>query len=226
MNFLSHYYLDRDNPSVYYKLGLMLPDLIKGYNRLMRKGVAAYHPTLPEHVAISQGISRHQAVDKIFHALPEFDLLQANLKSELKTLQLLEALPRAWFLAHIAVEMMIDRQLLKLYPHLYVEYYNMLATVSQPVVEKYFDETGCNNLASDFFGNFKVFTERRFLQHYPSDEHFTEALLGAWYRVTGNRVGTEVRQKTQLALIRFEQHNADLLQAIPQIVVQQLKTAT
>jgi hypothetical protein len=226
LNFLSHYYLDRDNPSAYFKLGLLLPDLIKGFNQRMRKNVSAYHPRSEEHIAISQGIAKHHLADKIFHSLQAFELLQANFKSELKSLQLLEALPRSWFLAHIAVEMMIDRHLLKLYPHLCVEYYNTLATVSQPLVEKYFTETGCNPLYSDFFGNFKVFTERRFLQYYPSDDHFTEALLGAWYRATGNKVDAEVRQRTQEAILKFERQNADLLQAIPQIVVQELKTAT
>jgi hypothetical protein len=226
LNFLSHYYLDRDNPSTYFKLGLLLPDLIKGFNQRMRKNVSACHPRSEEHIAISQGIAKHHLADKIFHSLPAFELLQANFKSELKSLQLLEALPRSWFLAHIAVEMMIDRQLLKLYPHLCVEYYNALATVSQPLVEKYFTEMGCNPLYSDFFGNFKVFTERRFLQYYHSDDHFTEALLGAWYRATGNKVDAEVRRRTQEALLKFEQQNADLLQAIPKIVVQELKTAT
>ncbi len=226
MNFLSHYYLDRDNPSAYFKLGLLLPDLVKGYNKHMRKGVAAYQPTLPEHQALSLGIAKHHLTDKVFHGLDEFATLQANFKSELKTLHLLEALPRAWFLAHIGVEMMIDRQLLKLYPHLYVEYYKTLDVVSQPIVEKYFDETGCKHISSDFFGNFKVFTERRFLQYYPSDNHFTEALFGAWYRATGNKAAPSVRESTQMALMNFERHNADLLQAIPSIVTQQLKTAT
>lgn len=150
MNFLSHYFIDSDNPSAYFKFGLIMPDLTKGFNQLMRKKVASYHPELEEHSAISQGITKHQLTDKIFHSLPEFELLQANLKSELKSLQLLESLPRSWFLAHIAVEMMIDRTLLKLYPHLCVEFYETLATVSQPVVEKYFAETGCNHLYGDF----------------------------------------------------------------------------
>lgn len=226
MNFLSHYYLDKDNPSAYYKFGLVLPDLIRGFNQHMRKGVAAYRPVDPAHTNITAGIAKHHLTDRVFHALPQFATLQANLKSELKTLHLLEALPRAWFLAHIGVEMMIDRQLLKLYPHLYVEYYQALDAVSQPVVEKYFHETGCNHLSREFFGNFKVFTERRFLQYYPSDNHFTEALLGAWYRATGNKVGTAVRENTQQALLNFERHNADLLLAMPKIVSQELKTAT
>jgi hypothetical protein len=226
MNFLSHYFIDCDNPSAYFKFGLIMPDLTKGFNQLMRKKVASYHPELGEHFAISQGISKHQLTDKIFHSLPEFELLQANLKSELKSLQLLEALPRSWFLAHIAVEMMIDRTLLKLYPHLCVEFYETLAIVSQPAVEKYFAETGCNHLYGDFFGNFKTFTERRFLQYYPRDDHFTEALLGAWYRATGNKVNADVRLKTQEALLEFEHQNANLLQDMPQIVIQLLKTAT
>lgn len=226
MNFLSHFFIDCNNPSAYFKLGLIMPDLVSGYNQKMRKRVALYFPELAEHHAISQGIAKHQLTDKMFHSLPEFELLQANLKSELKSLQLLEVLPRSWFLAHIAVEMMIDRTLLKLYPHLCVEFYKTLAAVSQPVVEKYFAETGCNHLSSDFFGNFKTFTERRFLQYYPRDDHFTEALLGAWYRATGNRVDADVRQKTQEALLKFERQNANLLQDTPQIMVQLLKTAT
>lgn len=226
MNFLSHYYLDKDNPSAYFKLGLLLPDLVRGYNQHMRKGVAGYQATLPAHTDITAGIAKHHLADRVFHSLPEFAALQANLKSELKTLHLLEALPRAWFLAHIGVEMMIDRQLLKLSPHLYVEYYQALDAVSQPIVEKYFQETGCNHLSREFFGNFKVFMERRFLQYYPSDNLFTEALLGAWYRATGNKVGTAVRENTQLALLSFERHNADLLLAMPKIVTKELNTAT
>lgn len=192
----------------------------------MRKGVAAYAPVLPEHQQLSLGIHKHHAVDKVFHNLPEFAALQAALKAELHNVGLLPELPRYWFWVHIAVEMMIDRSLLKLYPLLYVEFYDSLATVSQPVVEKYFAETGCKSLATDFFGNFKVFTERRFLQYYPSDEKFTEALFGAWYRATGNQVDVAVRTKARQALLAFEQRNAGLLVAMPEIVAQQLKNAT
>lgn len=226
MNFLSHYYLDKDHPSAYFKFGAVLPDLLKGYNQILRKGVANYAPTLPEHIALKQGAAQHHLVDNLFHILPVFDMLQAELKQELKHLDLLDTLPRYWFLVHIAVEMLIDRNLLKLYPHLYVEFYDSLAVVSQPIVEKYFAQTGGETISRDFFGNFKVFTERRFLQYYPSDEQFTETLLMAWYRATGNKVGAAVQYKTQMALLNFEERHASLLETIPKLVAQELKNAT
>jgi hypothetical protein len=205
---------------------VVFPDLVRGYNQAMRKGVAAYAPVLPENQQLTLGIHKHHATDKVFHNMPEFTALQQALKAELNHAELLGMLPRYWFWVHIAVEMMIDRNLLKLYPLLYVEFYEDLATVSQPVVEKYFSETGCKSLATDFFGNFKVFMERRFLQYYPSDEKFTEALFGAWYRATGNQVEIAVRTKAQQALLAFEQRNAGLLVAMPEIVARQLKNAT
>ncbi|CAN5421135.1 hypothetical protein BH09BAC1_BH09BAC1_00720 [soil metagenome] len=226
MNFLSHYYLDRHHPSAYFKLGLVIPDLVRGYNKYMRKAVAAYQPQTAEHRALQAGLGKHRETDRIFHTLPEFDYLQEEIKSQLKIHGLLPKLPRYWFLAHIAVEMLIDRNLMKQSPRLHVEFYNDLATVSQPLVENYFDQIACKPMASEFFDNFNVFKERRFLQYYPSDTHFTEALLMAWYRATGNKVEANVRLKTQQALLEFERQHADLLASIPEIVAQQFKIVT
>ncbi len=224
MNFLSHYYLDRNHPSAYFKLGLVMPDLVPGYNQLMRKAVAALEPVALEHRAIKQGLEKHHDADRIFHTLPQFEYLQAEIKSELKMQGLLTKLPRYWFLTHVAVEMLIDRSLLKLYPHLHVEFYKDLATVSHPVVENYFDEIGCKPVAPVFFGNFNLFTERRFLQYYPNDVHFTEALFGAWYRATRNMADPAVREHTKTVLLKLEEKHADLLVTLPEIVAQQLKT--
>ncbi len=226
MNFLSHYYLDRSHPSVYFKLGTILPDLVGGYNALMRKAVAGHEPDLPHHQQLKQGINRHHEGDKIFHGLPQFVDLQQYLKQDLKEAQLLGQLPRYWFWAHVAVEMLIDRNLLQLYPLLYVQFYDDLETVSQPVVENYFGLIGRNQLATDFFRNFKVFTERRFLQYYPSDEQFTQALFRAWYRATGNTATPAVHERARQVLLRFERQHADLLSTILDTVAGQLKNAT
>lgn len=226
MNFLSHYYLDRHHPSAYFKLGLVLPDLVRGYNRTMRKAVAAHHPTLPQHQALKHGLQKHRDADRVFHALPQFAALQLSLKQELEKRQLIEKLPRSYFLAHVAIEMLIDKNLLKLYPQIHVEFYADLTTVSQPIVENYFAEIGCKPMASVFFDNFNLFTERRFLKDYPSDEKFTEILLMAWYRATGNKAGKEVRESLQEALLAVENKHAALLVSTLEIVNQQLKIAT
>ncbi|HEY0176723.1 MAG TPA: hypothetical protein VGC08_10115 [Pedobacter sp.] len=67
MNFLSHFYFERQNPDDYIVMGVLLPDLIKNadkdWNLNPQKNEYLYRD-VPEYVAILEGWKRHLEVDR------------------------------------------------------------------------------------------------------------------------------------------------------------------
>src|ERR1700735_940779 len=68
MNFLSHFYFDRDTDNCYLILGTVLPDLLKNADKTV-----ILHPEKLKHVnpavnSIVQGWNKHLEVDRYFHS--------------------------------------------------------------------------------------------------------------------------------------------------------------
>src|SRR6476661_8863886 len=109
MNFLSHYYFDQTTADPYQVLGVVLPDLLKNADKS-----ANIHPEKQPHLFeaaelhnILKGWQRHLQVDKLFHNSEFFVKHTGILKNELKPI-LVESPVRPSFLAHIAIELMLD----------------------------------------------------------------------------------------------------------------------
>ncbi len=68
MNFLSHYYFDRDDTNCYHILGIVLPDLLKNADKTI-----VLHPEKMHHPndavnSIVTGWNKHLEVDRYFHS--------------------------------------------------------------------------------------------------------------------------------------------------------------
>lgn len=183
MNSLSHYYLDKDHPSVYFKLGVVFPDLLRGFNQKLRRQVFPDIPDLPEEKALKSGILRHYQVDKIFHNLEVFEQLNTEVLNLLATNTQIKH--RAWYLAHILPEMLIDKVLQEKNTGITASFYADLRKVEEEVVFNYLSRLGKANVATEFFGNFNKFIEAKYLYLYTDNEQFTRAALNAFSRACG-----------------------------------------
>ena len=113
MNFLSHYYFERQNQDSNMVLGTVLPDLVKNahkdWNLYPQKNEALFIEDNQQN-SLLRGWKRHLEVDLIFHSSDFFIAEMAKLKQLL--LPILNDSPvRPSFLAHIGVELVLDHLL-------------------------------------------------------------------------------------------------------------------
>ena len=214
MNLLSHYYIDEENPSVYFKLGSLLPELVSGFNQKMRRSVFAHQSTIPEHVDLLEGIKKHYAVDLVFHQSEEFafycNLVDAALHQE----QFPSFQHRKFFMAHIFVEKLIDRVLVKHSPHLSVKIQQDFEAVEAGVLTSYFSRIGKPAIQQEFFINFNRLLSGIFLHVYADNEMFVKALCRVYQRINPARA-SQTETENLIALVEaFETNHRDELLGI------------
>src|SRR5437879_12145344 len=103
MNFLSHYYFDRDATICYHTLGTVLPDLLKNADKHIIIHPEKLHHPNPSINDIIIGWRKHLEVDRYFHS-SDFFITRSH---ELKLLLLLaiQGSPvKQFFLVHVAIE--------------------------------------------------------------------------------------------------------------------------
>lgn len=114
MNFLSHFYFERQNSNDYMVMGVVLPDLIKNadkdWNLNPQKDEYLFRD-VPDYAALLSGWKRHLEVDRLFHSSGFFKEQTAILKQLI--LPALQTGPvKPFFLAHIGLELILDHLLL------------------------------------------------------------------------------------------------------------------
>lgn len=210
MNLLSHYYIDQHVDSPDYKLGLIFPDLQRGFNALLRKDLL-HTTTLNEtEQAFVDGIKKHYLVDKCFHNLPYFDHYTALLKQLIQQHTNIDH--RVYFLAHIYLEMLIDKALIVENTLLTVSFYEDMRNVNRKALIEHLSRMGKADLATAFFGNFNKFLEARYLDRYSNNESFVHGVLYSFERATG--VSTSATDRDGMLTITdlmMSEHSTDLL---------------
>lgn len=128
MNFLSHYFVDRVNPDDMFTVGAATPDLLSIYDPKHR--VKSGHlKRLPKETralvdpGLIAGLEAHFFVDAVFHSsdyfLEETQFISAMLIEFFPE----RDIPRKYFLAHILLELMIDKVLIEDHPGILESYY-------------------------------------------------------------------------------------------------------
>lgn len=83
MNFLSHFYFDRDTNNHYLVLGIVLPDLLKNADKTIVIHPEKLHHTDFKVNSIIQGWKKHLEVDRYFHSSGFFLTHSHQLKKQL-----------------------------------------------------------------------------------------------------------------------------------------------
>ncbi|TKB98270.1 ACP phosphodiesterase [Pedobacter cryotolerans] len=177
MNFLSHYYFERNNLNSNMVIGTVLPDFVKN----AQKELNLYPQKKPElFIAdknlneILDGWKRHLAVDQIFHSSDFFINEMAKLKQLL--LPILNDSPvRPSFLAHIGVELVLDH-LLVINGKININaFYDHLNNVDDKVLKLFLTTSGAEN-TDPFFKFLTSFKSSRYLLSYQKLENISYAL--------------------------------------------------
>lgn len=191
MNYLGHYAFNHEisgiEPQPYFVMGVALPDLWARLSRRRRirwKAVRAAEPADSRSAYLRAGMLNHVAIDRRFHALPAFLEWQRELRNRAPGDGTHPALLD--FLAHIAVELTIDRALVREAPQLADRFFDALEQCDYAGVEERIgrlaavDASGLQDLLRTFVG-------RRFLRNYGC----RDALLGVMRHILSL---TSVRQ--------------------------------
>lgn len=177
MNFLSHYYFERQNQDSNMVVGTILPDLVKNaqkeWNLFPQKNEALFLENQQLN-SLLHGWKRHLEVDLIFHSSDFFMEQMAILKQLL--LPILKDSPvRPSFLSHIGVELLLDHLLVtntkvdiyKLYQH--------LEDVNDNNLNTFLNKCGYQETAQ-FFKFINNFKSSRYLFSYQKIENISYAL--------------------------------------------------
>lgn len=205
MHFLSHYYVDRKTADPYRVVGALLPDISPGFTRTYNAVIRKNDWTLKQESAlIHQGVLRHYAVDMQFHGSAAFGEAVAHALEALIGSGLDRDKYRLSFIAHIAVELMLDRQLIGADPGLVNVYYDLLESVERDKLGVYLncimpDTQGARTLQA-----FDRFMEIKFLQYFDRTDGAAEGIVRTTKRAIGVDFTEEDRAKLLGALHNIE----------------------
>ncbi len=176
MNFLSHFYLDRQVENAPFIVGVCTPDLVSLYSREIR---IKHLPVLPAHsshyISFTEGIQRHFQADKVFHSSPFFLAETENVSRFLNHYFAEIPLKRSFFVAHVLVELMIDKVLIandkKLIPDFYHHFHTVgyihIAEMTQIAVKKQID---------NYAPFIQKFLQNQYLYHYAEYDYIIYVL--------------------------------------------------
>ena len=177
MNYLSHYYFDRDEDNKYFNIGLILPDLARSHIAKLRinpyKNITF---TTKEIASMNDGCNKHFASDRKFHNWMTFVEL-TNKATDMIRESGDKDINRDYFITHIMVEILLDKILLDQNPTLTDDFYAMIDSVEMDWILKFMRYAG---LQDDelWKGQHKRFMKAAFLKSYTSVENVVAAVEG------------------------------------------------
>ena len=176
MNFLSHFYFDRNTNNANIVVGTVLPDLLKNANKNWNAHPEK-HPELFQQSRLKSlltGWKRHLEVDLLFHSSDFFNHKTQELKQLL--IPILKDSPvRPSFLAHIGVELLLDHLLIEYQKVTIDSFYENLEAVQEDDLTNFLKKCNINDVET-FFKFFNSFKSSRYLLSYQKLENISYAL--------------------------------------------------
>jgi hypothetical protein len=176
MNYISHYYTDNDPADPYFNFGLMLPDMLgtvhRGWKPITGK---QYHFNSKEGSQIWQGFQRHLLADSIFHNTDFFSSQTRYIRNVLEQAGLVQPGLRLFFVAHVLLEIMLDRLIIKTHPDIPDRFYNDLAAVDEQAIAGFFSGL-LSQVPERLFHSLARFKEHKYLYSYAENEQLFFAL--------------------------------------------------
>lgn len=193
MNYLAHYFCEHPEERPYYVLGLILPDLLRDVQkRKVRFGpgdlAASREGQLgPIGCDIAEGIQRHLDIDVAFHSSAFFKQGMHQVWQWLGEHQYDTIPSRLPVFAHVLLELMMDRIIMRHAPDALEQFYANLEAVERSEVLQWFEALGVIDRPVAAFARVQVFLDDRFLYRYPDNAMMLYAL-----NVLNQKVGQPV----------------------------------
>jgi hypothetical protein len=216
MNFLSHYYFDRETTNCYHTLGTVLPDLLKNADKTI-----ILHPEKLQHQDprindIIAGWQKHIEVDRHFHS-SEFFL---NRSHELKKL-LIPAIGgspvKPFFLGHIAIELILDNLLITNNKISVDDFYDHLIACDSDIIKEFLNFADLHD-TDRFFRFYESFKKSRYLETYAETQQVAYALKRICMRVWNDPFTPDQEEKMTKVLSAYrEEVQADFMSIFDEI---------
>ncbi len=201
MNFLSHFYLERAASDPERIMGIMLPDLVKNACKdwVIHPEKKSYLFTDDDKLhSLLRGWKRHLEVDMLFHSSAFFFKNTRELRISISPI--VAGTPvRAFFVAHIALELMLDSLLLARKMVNTQKLYTLLEQADLRSVERFLQKSGINNTAL-FTKHFEEFMLERYLSKYNEPGKLAYSIGRICSRVWGNVLDTSRLEKLDYVL--------------------------
>ncbi|OWY22779.1 hypothetical protein C7N43_02500 [Sphingobacteriales bacterium UPWRP_1] len=218
MNYLAHFYLDHTDPRPHFTAGAMLPDLGRSFGKGYRIQAIQLPPqtsTQPLLHEVNAGVARHHHADKFFHTSAffrrHFELVKSNIyKANL------QSIPKyTYFVAHVLLEMLIDRLLMKQHPQLCNHYYNALLQTNTAIIGNYMQLWGMQKKETrQFIGHFELFCTNKYLYHYQTNSGLLYGLERMYRRVMPGSFSENDKQQLEACIAVCEQAMEEDLHAL------------
>ncbi|MCB9256930.1 MAG: hypothetical protein H6579_07370 [Chitinophagales bacterium] len=201
MNFLAHYYLLPYKEKHDMAFGNLLPDLMRGFSKVYNQELQ-HRKDLHSH-EIFQGIEFHLKSDSLFHKHIFFERYCKRIKSSIEERELPQE--RSYVVAHILLELMMDRYLLLKEDALAEKFYQSLRVAQEEnILNKLHYELNLKN-SSKINLIFKGFIENEYGYRLRENSGIIEALE----QILGKRLGINFKSKNWELLIDSFQGNLE-----------------
>lgn len=207
MNFLSHYYFDRDVTNCYHILGTVLPDLLKNADKTIVLHPEKLHHQNQSVNSIIKGWNKHLEVDRYFHSSNFFLTHSHQLKKELAPV--IEGSPvKPFFLGHIALELILDNLLIttnKIDVH---EFYEHMQGCNDAIIQEFLTFAGLAD-TTKFFRFFNGFKKDGYLHTYSETPKIAYALKRICMRVWKDPFTDEHEEAMNEVVVAYREHIYD-----------------
>jgi hypothetical protein len=128
MNFISHYFLDKEQDDSFFFVGISTPDLLSVFDRSIRLKenrlpLLMENEAVPAEVSFYNGVLRHFEVDALFHNSAFFHDETAHISRLVRDTFPGFGFHRLFFVSHVLFELLLDKILIDQHPDLLPEYF-------------------------------------------------------------------------------------------------------
>jgi acyl carrier protein phosphodiesterase len=192
MNFLSHYYFEKNNKDAYMVIGVVLPDFVKNAHKdwnLHPQKEEVLFINNPNHSSILKGWIKHLEVDRLFHN-SSFFIEQTAILKQIILPATQDGPVKPFFLAHIALELVLDHLLTTDGRINIPNFYSQLMESNTPILRSFLEKAALPDAA--IFDKFiNGFISSRYLLSYQKIENITYALNRICMRLWNNPFSEE-----------------------------------
>ncbi len=176
MNYLSHYYADLSNKEPAYALGKILPDLARMVNPAirLRVGDISKEAHRPLHW-LNKGVKTHHRMDAIFHNSDFFFRHTRYIRSLMNEQSFGRPHKYFNFFAHLLLEMILDRVLIRQHPDIAHAFYRDLNAVPVDLLTNFERQHHFGLNAEVLYHALQRFVAARYLFSYTGNEQLVFA---------------------------------------------------
>lgn len=208
MNFLSHFYFERFATNAERIVGGLLPDLLKNADKSFFLKPRQFEDELLDNPLLQQiyiGWNRHIEVDRLFHNSTYFfhhtHQLKLNIQSSLVGLPI-----RPSFMAHIALELLLDHILTQQKAVSIDKFYGAMSQVNEDAIRKFLTINQLSDIPK-FERFYHQFIEWKYMYDYAHIERIAGALFNICKRVWKFDVSEDQKKLLTDQLVSYLHHD-------------------